>query len=137
MIHETRIVPLVGRPHLPSSLSSYMGDPRGHWEGNTLVIETTNFNGRTGAQGNGNLLMMSDALKLVERFTRTGPDTIQYEVTVDDPKTWTRPWRVSFPLRRDPSYGIFEYACHEGNHAMSNILSGSRADEAAASKTAR
>jgi len=136
MIHETRIIPLDGRPRLSPSIRSYMGDSRGHWDGQTLVVETTNFNGKTGAQGNGNMLMMSDALKLVERFTRTGPDTIQYEVTVDDPKTWTGPWKAAFPLRRDPSYGMFEYACHEGNHAMSNILSGSRADEAA-SKTAR
>jgi len=87
MIHETRIIPLDGRPHLPHTMRSYMGDARGHWEGSTLVVETTNFNGKTGAQGNGNLLMTSDALKLIERFTRTGPDTIQYEVTVDDPKT--------------------------------------------------
>ena len=78
---------------------------------------------------NGNLSMTSDALELVERFTRTGPDTIQYEVTATDPKTWTRPWTVAFPLRRDPNYRIFEYACHEGNHAMANILSASRAEE--------
>jgi hypothetical protein len=75
-------------------------------------------------------LMTSDALELTERFTRTGPDTIQYEVAVTDPKTWTRPWGVAFPLRRDAKYQIFEYACHEGNHAMSNILSASRAEEA-------
>jgi hypothetical protein len=129
MIHETRVIPLDGRPHLSPSIRSYMGDPRGHWEGNTLVVQTTNFNGRTGAQANGNLLMTSDALELVERFTRTGPDTIQYEVTVTDPKTWTRPWGVSFPLRRDPGYGMFEYACHEGNHAVPNILSASRSED--------
>jgi hypothetical protein len=129
MIHETRVIPLDGRPHLSRAIRSYMGDPRGHWEGNTLVVQTTNFNGKTGAQANGNNLMMSDALELVERFTRTGPDTIQYEATINDPKTWTRPWSVSFPLRRDPSYGIFEYACHEGNNAMRNILSASRAEE--------
>lgn len=133
MIHETRIIPLDGRPHLPATLKSYMGDSRGHWDGNTLVVETTNLNGRTGAQANGNLLMMSDALHLTERFTRTGPDTIQYEITVNDPKTWTRPWTATFPLDRDPNYQIFEYACHEGNHAMSNILSASRADERATS----
>jgi hypothetical protein len=129
MIHETRIIALDRRPHLSPAIRSYMGDPRGHWEGNTLVVQTTNFNGRTGAQANGNLLMTSDALELVERFTRTGPDTIQYQVTVNDPKTWTRPWAVAFPLRRDPGYKIFEYACHEGNHAMSNILSAARAEE--------
>ena len=94
------------RPAARSSpaIRSYMGDARGHWEGNTLVVETTNFNGKTGAQANGNLLMTSDALELIERFTRTGPDTIQYEVTVNDPKTWTRPWGAAFPLRRDPGY---------------------------------
>jgi hypothetical protein len=129
MIHETRVIPLDGRPHGSSRIRSYMGDARGHWDGNTLVVHTTNFNGKTGAQANGNLLMTSDALELTERFTRMGPDTIQYEVTVTDPKTWTRPWGVAFPLRRDPKYQIFEYACHEGNHAMSNILSAARAEE--------
>jgi hypothetical protein len=129
MIHETRVIPLDGRPHVSSAIRSYLGDPRGHWEGNTLVVQTTNFNGRTGAQANGNLLMTSDALELVERFTRTGPDTIQYEVTVNDPRTWTRPWGAAFPLRRDPGYGMFEYACHEGNHAVPNILSAARAEE--------
>jgi hypothetical protein len=129
MIHETRVIPLDNRPALPPRLRAYMGDSRGHFEGNTLVVRTTNFNGGTGAAANGNLMMTSDALELVEKFTRTGPDTIQYEVTAIDPKTWTKPWTASFPLKRDPGYRIFEYACHEGNHAMSNILSGSRADE--------
>jgi hypothetical protein len=129
MIHETRVIPLDNRPALGPTFRSYMGDSRGHFEGNTLVVRTTNFNGGTGAQANGNLMIMSDALEVVERFTRTAPDTIQYEVTVNDPKTWTKPWTASFPLTRDPNYKIFEYACHEGNHAMSNILSGSRSDE--------
>ena len=129
MIHETRVIPLDGRPHGSSRIRSYMGDARGRWEGNTLVVHTTNFNGKTGAQANGNLLMTSDALELTERFTRTGADTIQYKVTVTDPKTWTRPWGVAFPLRRDPTYRMFEYACHEGNHAMSNILSAARAED--------
>ena len=129
MIHETRFIPLDGRPHLPPTFRSYMGDSRGHFEGDTLVVQTTNLNGRTGAQANGNLLMMSDAALITERFTRTDPDTIQYEVTVNDPKTWTMPWKAAFPLKRDSKYQIFEYACHEGNHAMSNILSASRADE--------
>jgi hypothetical protein len=132
MIHETRVIPLDDvsrRPPLSPKLRSYMGDSRGRFEGNTLVVRTTNFNGATGATANGNLMIMSDALELTEKFTRTGRDTMQYEVTVNDPKTWTKPWTASFPLRRDPDYRIFEYACHEGNHAMSNILSGSRADE--------
>jgi hypothetical protein len=129
MIHETRFIPLDTRQPLSTKVRLYMGSSRGHFEGNTLVVKTTNFNGGTGATANGNLMLMSDALELTEKFTRTGPDTIQYEVTVNDPKTWTRPWTASFPLRRDANYKIFEYACHEGNHAMSNILSGSRADE--------
>ena len=129
MIHETRVIPLDNGPALSPKIRLYMGSSRGHFEGNTLVVKTTNFNGATGATANGNLMLMSDALELTEKFTRTGPDTIQYEVTVNDPKTWTRPWTAAFPLRRDPNYKIFEYACHEGNHAMSNILSGSRADD--------
>jgi hypothetical protein len=134
MIHEIRVVPLDGRSHVSSKIRSYMGDPRGHWEGNTLVVETTNLNGRTGATANGNLMMLSDDARIVEKFTRTGQDSLQYEVTVNDPRTWTKPWKASFPLRRDVTYGMFEYACHEGNHAMSNILSAARsADKAAAS----
>jgi hypothetical protein len=132
MIHETRAIALdsnPGRPALSPKIRLYMGSSRGRFEGNTLVVKTTNFNGATGASANGNLMLMSDALELTEKFTRTGPDTMQYEVTVNDPKTWTRPWTASFPLRRDPNYKIFEYACHEGNHAMSNILSASRAEE--------
>jgi hypothetical protein len=129
MIHETRIIPLDGRPALSPRFRSYMGDSHGHFDGSTLVVRTANFNGATGATANGNIMIMSDALELVEKFTRTGLDTMQYEVTVNDPKTWTRAWSAAFPLRRDPGYRIFEYACHEGNHAMSNILSGSRADE--------
>jgi hypothetical protein len=130
MIHESRIVPLDGRSHLPASFSSYMGDSRGRWEGNTLVVRTMNINGQNGLQANGQMMLTSDAVEFVERFTRTGPDTLQYEVTINDPKTWTTPWTISFPLRRDPDYQIFEYACHEGNYSMRNTLSGSRADEA-------
>src|SRR5438477_3355912 len=101
MIHEVRVVPLDGRAHVSSKIRTYMGDARGHWEGNTLVVETANLNGRTGAQGNGNLLMLSDDAKIVERFTRNGQDTLQYEVTVNDPRTWTKPWKAAFPLRRE------------------------------------
>jgi hypothetical protein len=132
MVHEIRVIPVDGRPHLPSTMRFYMGDPRGHWEGDTLVVETTNFNSKVGARGNGNNFPMSDALRLVERFTRLDADTLQYEVRIDDPKTWTRPWTVAFPYRRDPAYQIFEYACHEGNYAMKDILSGSRAEEKSA-----
>ncbi len=131
MIHEVRIIPLDGRGPLPAGMKSYMGSSTGRWEGNTLVVRTTNLNGQTGMQGNGMMLMPSDSLVLEERFTPISADVIQYEVTINDPKTWTAPWKVSFPLKRDPEYQIFEYACHEGNHAMRNILSGSRADEQA------
>ena len=132
MIHETRIIPLDGRPHLPiRAFHNYMGDSRGHWEGNTLVVETTNLDGRTGVGGNGGANVYSEKARIVERFTRTAPDTLRYEATIDDPATWTRPWTISFPWRLDPNYGLYEYACHEGNYALRNILSGARAEEAA------
>jgi hypothetical protein len=130
MIHESRIIPLDGRPHLAPAFKSYMGDSRGRWEGNTLVVRTRHLNGQNGLQANGQMMLTSDAVEFEERFTRTGPDTLQYEVTVNDPKTWTGPFTVSFPLRRDPDYQIFEYACHEGNYSMRNTLAASRADEA-------
>ena len=129
MIHETRVIPLDDRPMPPSMFKGYMGYSRGHFEGTTLVVRTTNLNGRTGAQGNGSMLLNSDAAVLTERFTPVGKDVLQYEVSVNDPKTWTAPWKVSFPLKRDQDYQMFEYACHEGNYAMRNTLSGSRADE--------
>ena len=132
MIHETRIIPLDGRPTPPAHVKSYMGESRGRFEGNTLVVRTTNLNGRTGMQGNGMMLMPSDSLELVERFTPISADVLQYELTVTDPRTWTAPWKVAFPLKRESDYQFFEYACHEGNNAMRNILSGSRADERAA-----
>ena len=105
-----------------------MGDSRGHWEGNTLVVVTRNLNGLTGAGGNGGG-RSSDRITIVERFTLLDKDTLQYTATVDDPGTWTQPWTLSFPWKREPVYGMFEYACHEGNYAMRNILSISRAAE--------
>ena len=137
MIHEVRIIPLEsstgsrgdGRPQLPASMKSYMGSSRGHFEGHTLVVRTTNLNGKTGMQGNGMMLIPSDSIVIEERFTPVSANVLQYEVTIDDPKTWTAPWKVSFPLKRDQDYQMFEYACHEGNYAMRNTLSGSRADE--------
>jgi hypothetical protein len=140
MIHETRIIPMDGRPHAPANLQTYMGDARGHWEGNTLVIETTNFlAGGNGVGGNGNGgAPYSEDLKLVERFTRVDARTVQYEMTVNDPKTYTAPWKVAFPITHEDGYQIFEYACHEGNYAMHNLLSAARAedraDQAAAAK---
>ena len=129
MIHEVRIIPLDGRLSLPAGMKSYMGSSRGHFEGNTLVVRTTNLNGKTGMQGNGMMLIPSDSIVIEERFTPVSATVLQYEVTIDDPKTWTAPWKVSFPLKRDQDYQMFEYACHEGNYAMRNTLSGSRADE--------
>jgi len=129
MIHETRIIPLDDRPWPPAHIKSWMGTSRGRFEGNTLVVVTRNLNGKTGMQGNGMMLIPSDAIEIIERFTPLSANILQYEVTVNDPKTWTRPWKASFPLRRDSKYQMFEYACHEGNYAMRNTLSGSRADE--------
>jgi len=130
MIHETRVVPLDDRPHLPGVIRSYMGDPRGRWDGETLVVETTNFNGLTGSYArNGDGNPTSEALRLVERFRLTGPDTLRYEVRVEDPATFTGPWTVAFDLPREPDYELYEYACHEGNQAISHILSAARAAE--------
>jgi len=131
MIHETRVIPLDSRPHLGAKIRQYLGDSRGHWDGTTLVVETTNFNGKVGITRNGNTLPTSQDLKVVERFERVDRNTLQYTATVTDPKTWTRPWTVSLPLKLHPEYQFFEYACHEGNYAMKHILSGARADERA------
>jgi hypothetical protein len=131
MIHEVRIIPTDGRPHISGAIRQYMGDSRGRWEGDTLVVETTNFNGKVGLTRNGNTLLTSSDLKLVERLTRVGPHTLRYEATIHDPKTWTRPWTVALPLTEHPEYQMFEYACHEGNYAVRNVLSAERAKEKA------
>jgi hypothetical protein len=138
MVHEARVIPLDGRPHASATMRSYMGDARGHWEGNTLVVETTNFlGGTTGIGLNGGGTPTTDALKLTEKYTRVDPNTIQYEVTIDDPKTYVRPFKVAFPLTQEPGYQNFEYACHEGNYAMFDSLSGKRAEERAAAEAAK
>jgi hypothetical protein len=134
MIHETRVIPLDGRPHVGSNIHMYLGDSRGHWEGNTLVIETTNFTNKTsiGSNGvayNGQGGRNSEALLLVERLTRVDDDTVNYQATVDDPKTWTKPWTMLIPLKRDDKYQFLEYACHEGNYALKDILQGARKQE--------
>jgi hypothetical protein len=139
MIHEARIIPLDGRPHPGAGLRMYLGDSRGHWEGDTLVVETTNLTdkvaiGSNGAGYPGDPGYHTQNIRIVERFTRTGDNTLEYRATVDDPQTWTKPWTLLIPLARSDSYQLFEYACHEGNHAMRNILSGARADEAAKRK---
>jgi len=135
MVHEARVIPLDGRPHASANIRSYMGDPRGHWEGDTLVVETTNFLGnRNGVNLNGGGTPTTDALKLVERYTPVGPNEMRYEVTIEDPKTFTRPFKVAFPLTEEPGYQNFEYACHEGNYAMFDSLSGARAKETQVAK---
>ena len=126
MIHEIRTIPLDSRPHAGSGTRSYMGDARGHWEGDTLVVETTNFRDE-GIYRNAN----PATLRLIERFTRTAPDVVKWSVTIDDPATWTRPWTFSMPLSKDDSGPVLEYACHEGNLGLMNILSAARAEEAA------
>ena len=135
MIHEARIIPLDGRPRVGQNIRTYMGDSRGRWEGSTLVVETGNFlDGKTGIGLNGGGVPTSDALRIVERFTRTGANQIDYEMTIEDPKTFTKPWKVAFPLTKETGYANFEYACHEGNYALNNILSAARAEEKAAAE---
>ena len=124
MINETRVIPLDGRPHVGPGMRSYMGDARGWFEGNTLVVETTNLTDKTAFLGS------SEDLRLVERFTPVSPHTLEWSVTVDDPATWTSPWTFAMNLTRSKSRPL-EFACHEGNYAMRNSLSGSRADERA------
>jgi hypothetical protein len=129
MIHEPRIIRLGGAPHVGESIRQYMGDARGHWEGDTLVVVTRNFTDRMSIGFNGNGLRHSEAMTLVERFTRVDAGTIQWEVTVDDPKTYTKPFKIATPIRLQNEYQVYEYACHEGNYGMRNILSAARADE--------
>jgi hypothetical protein len=131
MIHEVRSIPLDGRRHISPTIRQYMGDSRGHFEGDTLVIETTNFNGRVGLTHNGNTNITSTAYVLTERIRRTAADTLQYEATINDPGTYTKPWTIAIPLKAHPEYTMYEYACHEGNYAMKNILSAERAAERA------
>jgi hypothetical protein len=129
-IHDTRVIPLDNRPHVPQDIRQLHGDSRGHWEGNTLVVDTTNFSPKSNFRG------ANQNLHLVERFTRVGPDTLHYEVTVDDPTIWTKPWTAMIPLRRSNDL-VYEYECHEGNTGLAGILAGARADEKAAEETAR
>jgi len=133
MIHETRIIPLDGRPHVAKNVRLYMGDPRGRWDGDTLVVDTTNFSDRTVVGQN----QTSELLHVVERLTRVSADTIQYEATIDDPRTWVRPWTVTVPLSTQPGYQIFPYECHEGNFALRNILSAARAEDQATADAIR
>jgi hypothetical protein len=122
MIHDARVVPLDGRPHLPASVRRYLGDSVGRWEGNTLVVDTTNFTDRTNFRG------ASDRVHLVEKFSRADADTLLYEFTVDDPSSFTKSWSGAVPMKRTDE-PLFEYACHEGNEAMLGILRGARHEE--------
>jgi hypothetical protein len=131
MVHETRVIPLDGRAHVGSAIRLYMGDPRGHWEGATLVVETTNFTNKTSVGRNGYGPHNSGALRLVERFTRSSPDQIDYEVTITDPDTWTRSFTMAFPLTAQPGYRLFPYECHEGNMMLMQALSSARAEDRA------
>ena len=122
MIHESRVIPLDGRPHVDSTVRQWLGDSRGHWEGDTLVVETTNFSRQTDFIGS------QEHLRLVERYTRIGPSEIAHEVRVEDPTTWTRSWTAEIPTRKSEDL-IFEYACHEGNYGLVGILAGARSVE--------
>jgi hypothetical protein len=122
MIHDIRIIPLDERPHLPEHVRLWLGDSRGRWEGDTLVVETKNFTGKRSFRGSG------ESMSLVERFTRVDADTVSYEFTVNDVPTWTSPWTVEFPLSKMQDE-IYEYACHEGNYGIAGVLGGARADE--------
>jgi hypothetical protein len=129
MVHETRVIPLDNRAHLSDRLHTYMGDPRGHWEGDTLVVETTNFLEKSAYGG------ASDRLKTIERFKPVRPGVIDWSITFDDASTWVRLWTFGMQLTRDDSQPVFEYACHEGNAGLEGILSAARTEErAAASK---
>ena len=142
MIHEARIISLDGGPHLPAAVRYWNGDSRGRWDGNTLVVDVTNYNTKgniatSGLSGRIRGVRQSESAHVVERFTRVGPDRIDYQVTIDDPVVYTRPWTVALPMSRDDSYKIYEYACHEGNHAMVDILRGGRVQDKAAEEAAK
>jgi hypothetical protein len=122
MIHDARVIPLDGRPHAPAMIQQWLGDSRGHWEGGTLVIDTTNYKPRSF------MSVSSEKLHVIERISRSGADSLKYEIAIDDPGTWTRPWSLMIPLRRSPT-PVFEYACHEGNVGLAGILAGARAEE--------
>jgi hypothetical protein len=125
MIHDVRVIPLDGRRHIGPQIRQWRGDSRGRWEGTTLVVETTNFSEKTNFSGS------TEDVRVIERFTRVGPETLNYEFTVDDPKSFARPWTAAFPMTKTEER-IFEYGCHEGNYGMTNLLSGARAQEKAA-----
>jgi len=129
MIHDVRIIPLDGRPHVSQNIRQWMGDARGHWEGDTLVVETTNFNGKNPLRGS------SDNMRVMERFTRVDADTILYKFSVEDESTWTRTWSAELPMKKTVG-PLFEHACHEGNYGLYNTLVGARLEEKRAAEEA-
>jgi hypothetical protein len=126
MVHETRVIPLVERPHVGSSIRLDMGDARGYWDGDALVVESRNFRERSIYRN-----ASPDSLRIIERLTRTSATSVEWTVTIDDPKTWTKPWTFTMPLTMNENEPVLEYACHEGNYAMRNMLSASRVEEKA------
>ncbi len=125
MVHDTRVIPLDGRPPIGAGIQQYMGDSRARWDGDTLVVESRNFTDKTAVGGSRH----SEGLRMVERFTRIDPEMIDYEIRIDDPATFTRPWTMRMTVTSQPNYQIYEYGCHEGNRAMENILSAARTEE--------
>jgi hypothetical protein len=130
MIHNARIIPLDGRPHLNGKVDQWEGDPRGRWEGNTLVIESTNFKAVNNLRSPNGRARQSPKRRMVERLTIVDANTLKYSVTVDDPETYTAPWTIAFPYRRDDTYRQFDYECHEANYSVPNSLKGARTQEA-------
>ena len=126
MIHDSRVFPLDGGPHVPSAVRQWLGDSRAHWEHDTLVVDTSNYKPKSFMR------ISSEQLHVVERFSRTGPETVKYEITINDPGTWTKPWSLMIPLRK-VDHPLYEYACHEGNYGLAGILAGARAEEKAGS----
>lgn len=131
-IHDTRIIPIGNSPHLPSTMRQYIGDSRGHWEGDALVVESTNFHPKGNPMG-GYSVLSDENMKLTERFRRTADDTLEYTFTVDNPTMWTKPWTATIYWKRSKGE-LLEYACHEGNYSLRGMLAGARADEAAAGR---
>ena len=129
MVHDTRVIYTDGRPHVGKGIRELLGDSRGHWEGNTLVIETTNLTDKTSIGLNGNGLRHSADMTMTERITRVAPDELRYEVTMNDPKTYTKPFTISLPLTSPPGYQLLPYECLEGDYAMKNALSAERVED--------
>jgi hypothetical protein len=137
MVHDTRVIYTDGRPHLGKGVRQLLGDSRGHWEGNTLVVETTNLSDKTSIGLNGNGLRHSEDMVMAERFTRVGADEIRYAITINDPKTYVKPFTISLPLMSPPGYQLLPYECHEGDYAVKNALSAERAEDRALEEDAK